>query len=201
MLRTAPNSGSRWGLLGGLFDPIHYGHLILAQAAYNHFKFDGLILHPSFNPPHRAQPPVASFEDRCLMTRLALEGHEVFQSSDFEKELKSPGYTIAIIDYLNLKFPGVQWHLILGADNITQFDRWHKPEELVKRVKIVVGNRPGYDDQFAASPWAKYFERFPMPQVEISSTMIRQMVKDKRSIQYLVPEEVRRLVLSRGLYQ
>ncbi len=201
MLRTAPNSGSRWGLLGGLFDPIHYGHLLLAQAAYNHFQFDGLILHPSFNPPHRPQPPVASFEDRCLMTRLALEGHEVLESSDFEKELKSPGYTLAIIDFLNLKYPGVQWHLILGADNIAQFDRWHKPEELVKRVKIVVGGRPGYDAQFEASPWVQYFEKFPMPQVEISSTVIRQMIKEKRSIQYLLPEEVRRLIQSRGLYQ
>jgi nicotinate-nucleotide adenylyltransferase len=201
MLPFHPNKGALWGIMGGVFDPIHYGHLILAQCALQKFNYEGILFIPSFNPPHRAEKPVAVFDNRYMMTRLAIEGNEKFAISDLERDLKSPGYTLAIVDFLNQKYPGVVWHLILGADNLTQLDSWHKPEELIERVKIVVGNRPGFDQEFEKSKWFGRVEQFPMPLIEISSTAIRNAVREGLTIRYLVPEEVRQFIESRGLYR
>ncbi|SYZ73267.1 putative nicotinate-nucleotide adenylyltransferase [Candidatus Zixiibacteriota bacterium] len=200
MSPALPSSGS-WGIMGGIFDPIHYGHLILAESALEGCGFSGVLFVPSFNPPHREQKPEASFEDRCRMVQLAIEGHDRFLSSDFEKDLKSPGYTLAVVDFLKLKSPEVTWNLILGADNIAQFDHWHSPEELVKRVKIFVGNRPGYDHQFQDSRWAEQVVPFEMPYIGLSSTQLRKQLKGGRSIRYLVPDEVRRFIESKRLYR
>jgi nicotinate-nucleotide adenylyltransferase len=201
MYPVKPNEGETWGIMGGIFDPIHYGHLILAQSAFQSLGLKGVLFIPAFNPPHRPQMPQASFDDRLRMVNLSLEGNNLFSISDLEKDLKSPGYTLAIVDFLHLNYPGVRWILILGADNIAQFDHWHKPEELIKRVKIAVGDRPGYEDIIADSRWAMQIEKIFMPQIEISSTMIREMIKAGRSIRYLVPEDVRQFIEAKGLYR
>jgi len=195
------NSSPLWGIMGGIFDPIHFGHLILAESALAEHNFNKILFIPAFNPAHRAEKPVASFEDRCMMARLATESNEKFEVSDLEKDLKSPGYTLAIVDFLRLKYPKVEWRLILGADNIAQFDGWHKPEELLDRVKIVVGMRPGFENDFARSRWADKVEIFKMPLIEISSTAVRKAVREEKSIRYLLPEDVRQFILSRGLYR
>jgi nicotinate-nucleotide adenylyltransferase len=200
MSQPLPSDGN-WGIMGGIFDPIHYGHLVLAETALNTFNFTGILFIPSFNPPHRTQKPVVSFEDRCRMVQLAIEGNEHFLVSDFEKDLKTPGYTLAVVDYLRQNCPAAVWHLILGADNIAQFDHWHEPDELVKRVKIVVGNRPGYDREFQESQWLSRVETFNMPLLEISSTSIRKSLKERKSVRYLLPEEVRQFIESKGLYR
>jgi nicotinate-nucleotide adenylyltransferase len=201
MYPVVPEKGSYWGIMGGIFDPIHYGHLILAESALRAMKFDGILFIPSFNPPHRKLKPIASFEDRYKMTLLALEGNEKFCASDLEKDLKSPGYTLAIVDFLRLKFSGVEWCLILGADNLAQFDDWHKPEELINRVKIAVGNRPGVENNDSYSRWIDRVQEFKMPLIDISSTLIRDLVKAGKSIRYFLPEEVRQFILGRGLYR
>jgi nicotinate-nucleotide adenylyltransferase len=200
MSPVLPNSGS-WGIMGGVFDPIHCGHLILAESALNACGFTGVLFVPSFNPPHRERKPEVCFEDRFRMVQLAIEGNERFSASDFEKDLKSPGYTLAVVDFLKLKSPDVKWHLILGADNIAQFDHWHHPEELVKRIKIVVGNRPGYDREFHNSRWASQVELFEMPLIDLSSTRIRKLLKEGLSVRYFVPDEVRRFIESKRLYK
>ena len=201
MIPAVPEKGSYWGIMGGIFDPIHYGHLILAESALGAMRFDGILFIPSFNPPHRKSKPVISFEDRYRMTLLAIEGHEKFHASDLEKDLKSPGYTLAIVDFLRLKYPGVEWCLILGTDNLAQFDNWHKPEELINRVKIAAGNRPGTENNESYSKWINRVEKFDMPLVDISSTRIRESIKSGKSVRYLLPEEVRQFILGRGLYR
>ncbi len=117
------------------------------------------------------------------------------------KTSETPGYTLAVVDYLRQNCPAAAWHLILGADNIAQFDHWHKPDELVKRVKIVVGNRPGYDREFQESQWLSRVETFNLPLLEISSTSIRKSLKERKSVRYLLPEEVRQFIESKGLYR
>jgi len=198
---TTPEQPGKWGIMGGIFDPIHYGHLILAESARQACGLDGILFVPSLDPPHRSARPIASFDDRCTMVKLAIEGNDRFVFSNLEEKLASPGYTLAVVDYLNQTYPDPDWHLILGADNIAIFDSWHKPEELVKRVKIVVGRRPGVDDEFQKSPWHDFVTVFPMPQIEISSTAIRECVGAGRSIRYLLPDDVRGFVESRGLYR
>jgi nicotinate-nucleotide adenylyltransferase len=201
MCPAAPEKGSNWGIMGGIFDPIHYGHLILAESALRAFNFDGILFIPSFNPPHRQIKPIASFDDRYKMTMLAIDGHDKFYGSDLEKDLKSPGYTLAIVDFLKLRFSGVEWHLILGADNLAQFDNWHKPEELIARVKIAVGSRHGVENNSSFSKWIERVLKFDMPLIEISSTQIRDLIKAGKSIRYLLPEEVRQFIIGKGLYR
>ncbi len=187
--------------MGGIFDPVHYGHLILAESARQTCGLDGVLFVPSLDPPHRSAKPIASFEDRCTMVKLAIEGNDRFVFSDMEKNLASPGYTLAVVDYLKQTYPEPDWHLILGADNIAIFDTWHKPKELVERVKILVGQRPGNDSSLVQSAWYDLITIFPMPLIEISSTAIRERIAAKYSIRYLLPDDVRRFVETRGLYR
>ena len=198
---TTPERPGKWGIMGGIFDPVHYGHLILAESARQTCGLDGVLFVPSLDPPHRSAKPIASFEDRCTMVKLAIEGNDRFVFSDMEKSLASPGYTLAVIDYLKQTYPEPDWHLILGADNIAIFDTWHKPKELVERVKILVGQRPGNDSSLVQSAWYDLITIFPMPLIEISSTAIRERIAAKYSIRYLLPDDVRRFVETRGLYR
>lgn len=195
-----PESGGRWGLMGGVFDPVHYGHLILADCAVQSYSLSGVLFTVSFSPPHRDRKPEASFKDRIEMVKLAAEGNERFVVSDLEKDLDSPGYTVNIVNHLKRQYPGADWHLILGADNIAVFESWYKPEELSRNVKIVVGNRPGFNSEFEHSEWYDRVDKFEMPLIDISSTMIRQSIGEGRSIRYLLPDNVRRFIIEKGLY-
>jgi len=201
MLPVNPNNGGKWGLMGGVFDPVHYGHLILAETARQECDLDGVLFLPSLDPPHRQNKPVACFEDRLMMTRLAVEGNNNFVVSDLEKDLASPGYTIAVVELLEQRFPKADWHLILGADNIAIFDTWHKPDELAGRVQIIVGNRPGYDKDFRNSHWYDKVNRFDMPLIELAATDIRCGIRDGKSVRYMIPDEVRVFIEKRGLYR
>jgi nicotinate-nucleotide adenylyltransferase len=201
MLRTSPDKGGRWGIMGGLFDPIHYGHLTLAEQAREAFSLNGILFVISFNPPHRREKPIASFDNRLQMVRLAVENNDSFAVTDIEKELDSPGYTLAMVELLKNRYPEVTWNLILGADNIESFELWHKPEDLIKKIKIVVGGRPGYKAVSNNSGWNEAVSHFEMPLMEVSSTLIRQRLKKGQSIRYFVPDKVRTFIVKKGLYR
>ncbi len=201
MYPNSPDKGGDWGLMGGIFDPVHNGHLLLAESAASAFDLAGVLFVVSNNPPHREQKPVVSFDTRMKMVDAAIDGNDRFCLSDIEKKLAIPSYTLNIIDALRNEFPGVNWHLILGADNIAVFDTWYQPDVLVEKVKIIVAERPGYGKRFRDSPWYKRVEKFEMPLMEISSTMIRQRIKAGKSIRYLVPEKVRLIIMQEGLYR
>jgi nicotinate-nucleotide adenylyltransferase len=196
-----PDRVGNWGIMGGVFDPIHNAHLALAEYARESYKLSGVLFVVSFNPPHRSQKPVAPFEDRLRMTALAVEGNEFFEVSAIERELEGPGYTLSIVEKLKAKYPEAVWHLILGADNIVAFDSWHKPDELIKKIKILVGGRPGFNDRLQYSKWVEDSGLFEMPLMEISSTLIRQRLSRKKSIRYLLPDNVIDYIEKKGLYR
>ncbi len=201
MLRTSPDRGGNWGIMGGLFDPIHYGHLTLAEQAREAFSLNGVLFVVSCNPPHRHEKPIASFENRLQMAGLATDSNNFFMVSDLEKELDGPGYTLSMVELLKDRYSDVIWHLILGADNVESFELWHRPEELIKKVKILVGGRPGYKTESNNSAWNKAVYHFEMPLMEVSSTLIRQRLKEGRSIRYLLPDEARTFIEKKGLYR
>lgn len=200
MQAANPEQGGKWGIMGGVFDPIHYGHLRLAEQARISFNLDGVLFVVSFNPPHRQMMPVASFEDRLAIVNLAIKDNRNFVASDIEKNLAGPGYTVSLVTALKSAYPEVSWYLIMGADNLGIFDSWHKPEELIRETKIIVGNRPGYGKDLENSKWKNHISTFDMPLLDISSTMIRRLCGQKQSIQYLVPDEVRRYIDEKELY-
>ena len=201
MPQVNPEHGGNWGIMGGIFDPIHLGHLILAEQARQAFELLGVLFVVGRVPPHRQNKPVAPFNDRVKMTSLAIDGNESFLVSDCEKEIEPPNYTIKTIEYLQAKYPTVNWYLILGEDNLAIFDSWHQPESIVEKVQVIVGNRPGYEQMVSDSPWRKNFQYFPMPLIEISSTWIRGTIREGGSIRYLVPEKVRRYIIEKDFYK
>ena len=201
MFRTNLEKAGDWGIMGGVFDPIHYAHLLLAESAAASFKLRGVLFIVSFNPPHRDQLPVAPFPVRLKMVSEAVKDNDRFAFSDMEKEIDKPSYTVNIIDTLREGYPEINWHLILGADNIAAFNTWYKPEELIKKAKIIVAGRPGYEESMKQSPWFDKVQRFEMPLMDMSSTMIRKRIHEGRSIRYLVPECVRRIIEKEGLYK
>lgn len=196
-----PNDGGKWGIMGGGFDPIHYAHLVLAEQARISFRLDGVLFIPSHLPPHKSSGPEASFEDRMAMIRLAIEGNDNFEISEIEKDMDGPGFTILLLERLEREYPGVDWYLILGSDNVAIFDDWHRPEDIAEKVKIVVGNRPGYEDVLTDSRWTDKISLVEMPSIDESSTYIRKAIKSGGTIRYLIPEPVRKYIDTKGLYR
>lgn len=201
MPQANPNDGGCWGIMGGAFDPIHKGHLILAESALKAKNLNGVLFIPSFNPPHRNSKPICLFEDRVKMAELALEENSSFLLSRLEENIDGPGYTLSIIEHLKKKYLQAKWFLILGSDNIAIFDSWHKPEEIVKDARVIVGGRPGYNDRYKGSIWYDKIEYFEMPPTDISSTAVRQLLKDQKSIENLVPESVDQYIQDKRLYR
>ena len=187
--------------MGVVFDPIHIGHLILAERALNEFELDGVLFLVSYHPPHRNEKPTASFKDRLTMTRMAVEESDCFSASDIESRLEGPGYTLNIVKHLKQIYPGVEWSLILGGDNMTIFDSWYKPEQLIEIADILVGNRAGFETAIKKTKWADKIKRFDMPLLEISSTDIRRRLREGKSVKYLLPDHVRLYIKDHELYQ
>lgn len=201
MPQANPNDGGNWGIMGGAFDPIHNGHLILAESALKAKNLDGILFIPSFNPPHRNSKPVATFKDRVRMTELAIKGNSRYCLSRLEENIDGFGYTLTIVEHLKNEYPRTNWSLILGADNIVLFDSWYKPEEIFKHVKIIVGGRPGFNTEYEESTWYDKIEHFDMPQTDVSSTAIRQLLNDGKSIKDKLPEPVFKYIQEQGLYK
>ncbi|MCP4706565.1 MAG: nicotinate (nicotinamide) nucleotide adenylyltransferase [candidate division Zixibacteria bacterium] len=201
MPQVNPDNGGNWGIMGGAFDPIHNGHLILADSAFEALGLDGVLFIPSYNPPHRSSKPIASFEDRVKMTELAIEDKNKYCLSRIEESITGPCYTLSIIENLKSKYPKANWFIILGADNIVLFDSWYKPGEIVKYAKVVVGGRPGFNSNYKKSIWYNKVRHFDMPQTDISSTTIRQLLKDKKPIESLLPNSISKYIQDKGLYQ
>lgn len=201
MPQDNPHDGGNWGIMGGAFDPIHNGHLILANSAYKAFHLTGVLFLPSLRPPHRANRPTASYEDRIKMVSLAINRNSHYIVSRAEENIDGPGYTLSILEYFQKEYKRVKWFLILGTDNITLFDSWHKPDEIQKRAKIIVGNRPGFNDEFKKSSWADKVDQFEMPMIDISSTQIRHNIKNDISVAGLLPDSVLDYISERGLYK
>ncbi len=201
MPQANPNEGGNWGIMGGAFDPIHCAHLKLAESAFKAFNLTGVFFIPGYNPPHRVEKPHASYEDRVRMTELAVKRYANFCVSRIEEKIKGPGYTLTTVQNLIVEYPRVNLFLILGADNIVLFETWFKPEKIQELVTIVVGGRPGFESDFEKSAWVAKVKRFEMPQIDISSTAIRKLLKENKNIEGLVPGDVIRYIKTRRLYR
>ena len=130
------------GIFGGTFDPIHRGHVAVAEQSARLLGLDELLVIPAGRPPHRAAPE-ASPDDRLAMVELALEGHELLRPSDLEVRRPGPSYTVDTIRALRAAAPGRRWTLLLGWDAAREFGTWHDAPEIVSLVEMAVFNRSG----------------------------------------------------------
>jgi nicotinate-nucleotide adenylyltransferase len=185
------------GLLGGLFDPPHLGHLIITQSVADEFCLDKIIFIPAFNPPHKSR--YSPFSIRYKMTALAIASNKIFIISDIEKQIPGKTYTIEVIRKLKKQIEG-NIYLIIGSDQWQEIETWKNPVQLFKEIGVIVVRRPNYEIEKTHRFYRKILISHS-PLIDISSTQIRKKVKHKKNIQYLVPPRVFNYIKKHKLYR
>ncbi len=184
------------GILGGTFNPIHIGHLILADEVREKLSLDKVIFVPTYIPPHKQNSEVAAADERLRMVKAAIKGNKFFKTSDIEIKRKGPSYTVDTVKAFNKKFPGDELYFITGSDLLKYLDEWKDFQELLGLMKFVVATRPGYPLEKIPS----YVRRVSIRAVDVSAFEIRQCIKESKSFRYLVPEAVFEYINKKKLY-
>ncbi|WP_058307317.1 nicotinate-nucleotide adenylyltransferase [Gracilibacillus massiliensis] len=184
----------RIGLFGGTFDPPHYGHLLMAEQAYQQLALDEIWFIPSYQPPHKDDAKTTA-KDRVEMTKAAIDDNPAFKVDAIEVEREDKSYTLNTIKRLKESYPDHQFYFIIGGDMVEYLPKWHRIEELMAMLTFVGVNRPGYkmDTPFPV-------KEVEMPLIDISSTMIREKLGQRQSIRYLTPPNVIDIINKYKLY-
>lgn len=196
------------GVFGGTFDPVHVGHLILAEQCRADAGLDEVWFLPSYAPPHKQDRPVTRFELRCDMLALAITGQPAFRVEPLEKELPPPSYTARTLAELKERHPEHTFALIVGGDSVHDLPGWYEPAKVLERAELVAVPRPGVELPTAAELAAKVgvpadavrLRVIDCPLIDLASRDIRQRVGEGKSIRYLVPRSVEEYVRERKLY-
>jgi nicotinate-nucleotide adenylyltransferase len=191
-------STEKIGLFFGSFNPVHVGHMIIANfmATQTDLKQVWLVVSP--HNPLKPKQSLARDHDRLHLVRLAIGDNPRLRASDVEFSLPKPSYTIDTLAYLREKYPDKTFALIMGSDNLASIHKWKNYAILLRDYPIYVYNRPGYDPEM---PPAGDIERFDAPLMQISASYIRQCLQQGQSVQYLVPDAVFAYLESSGLYR
>jgi len=187
------------GLFFGSFNPIHTGHLIIANYMANFTGLDEVWMVVSPHNPLKEKKALTNMYDRLEMVKLATDRSDQLKVSDIEFGLPQPSYTIDTLTYLHEKYPGKEFALIMGADNLASFKKWKNYELLLQNYKIYVYPRPGIDlSEWKDHPGIVITET---PQMDISSTFIRKAIQAGKSVQYFIPENVLEFIESKNMYR
>jgi nicotinate-nucleotide adenylyltransferase len=196
--------GRRLGVMGGTFDPIHYGHLVTAEEALVQFALDEVVFVPTGKPWMKEGRDVSPAEDRYLMTVIATASNPRFRVSRVEVEREGPTYTVETLRALGAENPDAELYFITGADATLEILEWKDSDEVLSLAHFIAATRPGYDlTRFEASAQARNanVREMNIPALAISSTDVRRRVREGRPIRYLVPEGVKSYVEKAGLYR
>lgn len=193
----------RFGIYGGTFNPIHNGHLHLIRAASAQLSFDQLLVVPANIPPHKAAVDLASNRDRLEMARLATAGMPGVWVSDIELRARGKSYTVLTLERLRALFPECRFTLLMGADMLESFDRWHRWQDILKLADIAAfarneGEESLLERKAALIGRARVVRVEPLP---LSSTLVREKVRRGEDISGLVPEPVAAYIYEKGLYR
>jgi nicotinate-nucleotide adenylyltransferase len=193
----------RYGIFGGTFNPPHIGHSILADDVREQLHLDKVIFIPSGKPPLKSEDEVASSKHRFNMAKIAFEKDEHFEVSDIEiSNPREKSYTVNTLSKLRelYKENFVKLYLILGIDNLISFPDWKEPDKLFALSEVVIINRPGFLVRNAKPEFSEKVKFLNVPNLDISSSMIRDYVAHKKSIKYLVLPEVEKYIKENKLY-
>ncbi|GIV01043.1 MAG: putative nicotinate-nucleotide adenylyltransferase [Actinomycetota bacterium] len=196
--------GRRLGVMGGTFDPIHHGHLLTAEEAAVQFGLEQVIFVPTGRPWMKADREVTPAEHRYLMTVIATASNPRFTVSRIEIDRPGPTYTVDTLRALREQHPGAELFFVTGADAMLEIFSWKDPAEILSLAHFIAATRPGYDLAHfeAEAPTAHpNVTVMNIPALAISSTDIRQRVREGRPIRYLVPEGVESYIEKMGLYR
>ena len=199
----------RIGILGGSFDPVHLGHLLLADQALSEAKLDQVLFVPAGVPPHKPDRQLASSDARLEMLRLATGGNCSFQISTCELQREGISFTVDTLRYLHEQRKADDLFLLMGADSLAEFHTWKSPEEICQLATPIVFSRPGSEpvdfDLLKTFVDEQSLEKiksstFPSLQVEISSTAIRASARTRKSFRYQTPTAVERYIIEKDIY-
>lgn len=188
------------GLFFGSFNPIHIGHLIIAQSILDFSSLEEIWFVVSPQNPFKKSSNLIHEFDRIKMVELAIEDNFKFRASDVEFRMPKPSYTIDTLTYLDEKFPGRKYYVIMGGDNAINFLKWKNADQILKNYHLIIYPRPGQNDfgTLAEHPSVQWVEA---PLLDISATYIRKCISLGKSIQYLVPDAVASFIGNKKLYQ
>ena len=193
----------RYGIFGGTFNPPHIGHSIFAENVREQLHLDKIIFIPSGNPPLKKGIEIIDAKHRLRMAEIAFEKDENFEVSNIEiKNTSEKSYTINTLIKLKefYQADSVKLFLILGIDNLISFPEWKEPEKLFSLSEVIIINRPGYFLKDADTEYTKKVKFINVPNLDISSSMIRDYIAHKKSIKYLVLPEVEKYIKDNNLY-
>lgn len=188
---------TRIGLLGGTFNPIHFGHLLLAYGAKEELSLNRVIFIPAAVSPLKKREKKATGNHRYQMVRLAVKGTPFFSVSDIEIRRQGPSYTIETVRAFRKKMPSADFFLLVGSDCLKTFHRWKEAKTLSRACHVAVADRPGYPLPYLP----RGFQKFEIPQVDITSSEIRRRIRERRSVVYQVPKAVERYIERNRLYR
>jgi nicotinate-nucleotide adenylyltransferase len=196
----------RVGLLGGTFNPPHLGHLVCAQEAYLQLGLERVLIVPAGVPPHKQVDDEPGARHRLELSRLAIAGDERFELCELEIERPGPSYTVDTLQELYSHMPDSELVLIVGADVAGGFPGWREPDRILSLAHLAVAERPGTDRAEVERALAPVsgggrVRFFDMPEIGVSSTMLRERVRAGESTRYLMPRAVRAYIDQHDLYR
>ncbi len=194
-----------FAIIGGTFNPVHLGHLICSERAYLEFNLDKVIFMPAGKPPHKDEV-INSAEHRYNMLKLAIANNNHFEISDWEIKQEEKSYTARTVKYFKEKYNVERVNLIIGTDSLAEIFNWYQPEYILENTNLIVAKRNGYSfpkimkDQ-RLRKYESHINILDNSLIEISSTMIREFVKDDKSIRYLTLDKVIEYINKNNLYR
>ena len=191
---------ARIGILGGTFNPIHVGHLLIAQDALEAVGLDRVLFVPSSTPPHKPLDGNARATDRRRMVKLAVAGDPRFVLDDREIRRGGKSYSVDTLTELRSQYPRADFFFIIGADSLSELHLWKDARQLVKLCRFIAVTRPGYRPRPARLPGLRY-RLLDVHRCAISSRDVRRRVRNAQSIRYIVPAAVSRYIERHKLYQ
>ncbi len=187
------------GLLGGTFDPIHFGHLITAQAVREIRDLEKIIFIPAYISPHKTGKSSAGSNHRLKMLQMAIESIPYFEYSDIELKAKSISYTVKTLEEFKKKYDKLE--LIIGYDNIINFNTWKMPGRIIELADLVVLRRRTNDKKVERDQYYKAAHFVKTPVIEISSSTIRDRIKAGKPVDFLIPLKVKEYINTFNLYK
>ena len=196
----------RIGVFGGSFNPIHIGHLVIAEAARQEFKLEKVLFIPTGDTPNKTMHHIDKYA-RCRMVELAVEDNPFFAVSHMELERKGPSYTVDTIRILQEQMKNAEFYFIAGTDAVADLPAWRYNKELLEACHFICASRPGNEDKLRET--VRYFGDLGLsrihflrtPELEISSTILRGFIRADRSVRYLMPDAVIRYIHDHQLYK
>lgn len=198
------------GIMGGTFDPIHNGHLMLGEYAYRHFKLDKIWYMPNGCPPHKNNAKIGSEAlTRAEMVRLAIGKKEYFCLQDYEIVKDTTSYSYATLEYFKETYPEDSFYFIIGADSLFAIEKWVHPERVLKACIILAAYRDDKNNKFVMEEQIRMLNEkygadirlLETPIMDVSSSELRQMIKNQEDVSAYLPEEVATFIKENGLYR